>query len=288
MPDFRFKSSDLRFSRESLRRAPPLAYLTVAIAGWPAPAQTNTAEIAGVVRDSVGGVLPGVAITARHPDTGFSVERVTDAGGRFFLPALRVGTWEIKAELAGLRAAHRAVVLEIGRTLSLDLTLGLAGLSEQVRVSGPAPLLQVTTAEISDVISNTRSRRDPSQRPEFSGARPVERRGRPSSRRHARGGAAAGGTAAERRRAALRAQHLHAGRRQGDGRTVQQPRHQSVRRFDPGVQDPEVDVRAGVRRQGVGADQCRHALRREHRPGNAVRVPARRRLRFAELLPAGR
>ncbi len=100
-------------------------------------------------------MLPGVAITARHPDTGFVVERVTDDGGRFFLPALRVGTWEIKAEVAGFAPRTETVVLEIGRTLALDLTLGLAGLSEQVRVSGSAPLLQVTTAEISDVISNT-------------------------------------------------------------------------------------------------------------------------------------
>ena len=132
-----------------------LAYLILAIgAGSSLSAQTNTAEIAGIVRDSVGGVLPGVAITARHPDTGFSVERVTDAEGRFFLPALRVGTWEIRAELAGFAPRSERIVVEIGRTFSLDLTLGLAGLTEQVRVSGQTPLLQVTTAEISDVIDN--------------------------------------------------------------------------------------------------------------------------------------
>ena len=124
------------------------------IAGWPASAQTNTGEIAGVVRDAVGGVLPGVAITARHPDAGLVVERVTDGSGRFYLPALRVGRWEIRAELTGFAPRTETVVLEIGRTLALDLTLGLAGLSEQVRVSGSTPLLQVTTAEISDVITN--------------------------------------------------------------------------------------------------------------------------------------
>jgi len=138
-----------------LRLRAALACLFVALAASaPALAQTNTAEIAGIVRDSLGGVLPGVAITARHPDTGFSVERVTDAEGRFFLPALRVGTWEIRTELAGFAPRTERIVVEIGRTFSLDLTLGLAGLTEQVRVSGQTPLLQVTTAEISDVISN--------------------------------------------------------------------------------------------------------------------------------------
>jgi hypothetical protein len=54
----------------SLRRAGMLAYLILVIAGRPVSAQTNTGEIGGVVRDAVGGVLPGVAVTARHPDTG--------------------------------------------------------------------------------------------------------------------------------------------------------------------------------------------------------------------------
>ena len=138
----------------SLRFAAVLAYLMVVISGGPASAQTNTGEIAGVVRDAVGGVLPGVAVTARHVEAGLVVERVTDGSGRFYLPALRVGRWEIRAELTGFAPRTETVVLEIGRTLALDLTLGLAGLSEEVRVSGSTPLLQVTTAEISDVITN--------------------------------------------------------------------------------------------------------------------------------------
>src|SRR5688572_2232754 len=136
----------------SLRVPALLAYLFLVTVSWPASAQTNTGEIAGVVRDPVGGVLPGVAVTARHPDAGLVLERVTDEAGRFFLPALRIGTWEIRVELPGFALRTETVVLEIGRTLSLDITLGLAGLTEQVRVSGSTPLLQITTAEISDVI----------------------------------------------------------------------------------------------------------------------------------------
>jgi hypothetical protein len=138
----------------SLRVAGVLACLIAAGGGWSASAQTNTAEIAGIVRDSSGGVLPGVAVTARHPDAGLVLERVTDDQGRFFFPALRIGTWEIRAELPGFAPRTEMVVLEIGRTLSIDLTLAIAGLTEQVRVSGATPLLQVTTAEISDVINN--------------------------------------------------------------------------------------------------------------------------------------
>jgi hypothetical protein len=118
-------------------------------------AQINTGEISGVVRDSSGGVLPGASVTATHTASGTVIERVTDAEGRFFLPALRIGQWDIVATLTGFATqTQRGVVLEIGRTLSLEFTLGVQGLSEQVVVQTSAPLLQTTTAEISDVIEN--------------------------------------------------------------------------------------------------------------------------------------
>jgi hypothetical protein len=48
----------------------------------------------------------------------------------------------------------KGIVLEIGRTLNVDLTLGVEGLTETVTVGTNAAVLQTTTAEISDVIAN--------------------------------------------------------------------------------------------------------------------------------------
>ena len=115
--------------------------------------QANTGEIGGLVVDGSGGVLPGATIIASHPDSGLRVERVTDSQGRFFLPALPTGRWEVVAELPGFqRAVQRGITLEIGRTLELEFALTLGAVSEEVVVEVTAPLLQVTTAEISDVI----------------------------------------------------------------------------------------------------------------------------------------
>ena len=119
-----------------------------------AAAQINTGEIAGVVRDSVGGVLPGAIVRSMHDETGLVVERVTDGEGRFFLPALRIGAWTIEAQHPGLAPEVRQVVVEVGRTLTLEFSLGVQGLTEEVEVQLTAPLLQVTTAEISDIIEN--------------------------------------------------------------------------------------------------------------------------------------
>ena len=82
----------MRSSTPSKRLAPLLRrfclVIAVGLATTAAQAQINTGEIGGIVRDSSGAVLPGATVTATHPASGTAVERVTDAEGRFFLPAL--------------------------------------------------------------------------------------------------------------------------------------------------------------------------------------------------------
>ena len=118
-----------------------------------ASAQMNSGELSGVVRDESGGVLPGATVTASHTATGFTVERVTDLDGRFFMSALPIGEWEVVVELPGFRRSVRpGIVLKIGRTLELEYTLDFGLFTEEVKVEGSTPLLQATTAEISDVI----------------------------------------------------------------------------------------------------------------------------------------
>ena len=121
----------------------------------PAVGQTNTGELGGIVRDESGAVLPGAEVVATHLATGFSTLRVTDVDGRFFMASLPIGAWEVAAELPGFRRiVQTGVVLEIGRTLDLEFSLDLGQITEEVTVTAEAPLLQTTTAEISDVIEN--------------------------------------------------------------------------------------------------------------------------------------
>ena len=118
-------------------------------------AQFNTGEINGVVTDATGAVLPGVDIRAVHAETGFATERVSDGSGRFFLPALPSGAYSVTAELPGFRRSTSSVSLSIGQTAALTIELEVGALTDEVVVSAvSAPLIQSTTAEISDVIEN--------------------------------------------------------------------------------------------------------------------------------------
>ncbi len=135
----------------------PVALLLAVLFALSAPplrAQINTGEISGIVHDSTGGILPGATVTATQADTGTTVERVTGGDGRFLLPALRTGTWEVTVTLGGFAPQRRSIVLELGRTVALDFTMSVQAIAEQVVVTGAAPLLQSTNAEISDVIEN--------------------------------------------------------------------------------------------------------------------------------------
>ena len=124
-------------------------------AALPAAAQTNAGELAGIVRDESGGVLPGADVVATHVGTGFSMRRVTGADGRFFMASLPIGAWEVAAELPGFRRiVQTGIVVEMGRTLDLAFSLDLGQITEEVTVTAETPLLQTTTAEISDVIEN--------------------------------------------------------------------------------------------------------------------------------------
>jgi hypothetical protein len=135
----------------------PAAIAVLAFVLVPAMAlgQTNTGEVSGIVMDTSGGVLPGAAVTATHTASGTVVTRVTDAEGRFFLPALRVGAWDLMITLAGFAPQTRqGLILEIGATLALQFRLEVEGLSEELTVAAHAVLLQTATAEVSDVIEN--------------------------------------------------------------------------------------------------------------------------------------
>ena len=64
-----------------------------------ATAQLPTATILGVVRDSSGAVIPGVALTTRNTETGQARETVSGSNGEYRFAALPVGSYEVRAEI---------------------------------------------------------------------------------------------------------------------------------------------------------------------------------------------
>jgi outer membrane receptor protein involved in Fe transport len=115
----------------------------------PAPllAQSQAAggAIEGIVTDDSGAVLPGVSMTIRNEGTGVVRETASDETGNFRAPLLPVGRYELTAALSGFATLKRpALTLSIGQTLTLNLTLKVAGTEETVVVDAQAPIIEVS------------------------------------------------------------------------------------------------------------------------------------------------
>jgi hypothetical protein len=115
-------------------------------------AQTGDGMLVGNVVDAQGGVLPGVTVTARSAALIGERVAVSDATGYYRLRSLPPGEYVIKAELAGFAAYQRAgIVVRAGATFTVNVTLQLSSLAENVTVTAESPMIE-TAAPISSVV----------------------------------------------------------------------------------------------------------------------------------------
>jgi hypothetical protein len=106
-----------------------------------------TGALAGTVADTEGGVMPGVTVTAKQSETGFSQSTVTGAQGDWRLASLPLGTDEITFELQGFKKLFRnGVTVDAAVTRPLNATLEVGAISEAITVSADVALVSTTTA----------------------------------------------------------------------------------------------------------------------------------------------
>src|SRR5688500_12371858 len=114
----------------------------------PAAALAQEGQIAGTVRDSSGGVMPGVTVEATSPALIEKVRTtVSDNGGQYRLTNLPVGTYTVTFTLSGFAPQKfEAVSLTSGFTAPINATMTVGGLAESVTVTGATPIVDVQNA----------------------------------------------------------------------------------------------------------------------------------------------
>jgi len=117
-----------------------------------APARAQQGQysaVQGRVLDEQGGALPGVAVVVTHQESGMFRQVVSNDDGSYFVTGLVPGTYRITAELSGFRKFERPnVLLQIGNTATLEITLAVGVLEESVTVTAESPLVDVTNKQI--------------------------------------------------------------------------------------------------------------------------------------------
>jgi hypothetical protein len=135
--------------------------LTVALCfGFSGPAwaqaQATTGQIAGVVIDQTGAAIANATVTAENPQTGFKQTTTSKANGEYVLVQLPVGSYKLTAEATNFASTtvENATVI-VGRTLNVNLTLGVGAVTgEVIEVTASGVSIQTTRSE-ADAIQNS-------------------------------------------------------------------------------------------------------------------------------------
>ena len=115
--------------------------------------QQDRGTILGRVTDPSNAVIAGATVTVTNQETGLKTTTTTNEVGNFAVRSLAFGRYEVTCEAKGFRKSLRKDnELNVGQTLTLDLTLEIGAVDQTVEVSGSAPLIESSTSDLGTVV----------------------------------------------------------------------------------------------------------------------------------------
>src|SRR5256712_2053620 len=129
------------------------AFLTVAASGT-LFGQGFQGGLRGSIKDS-GGVVPGVEVTLTNEQTNTSRSTVTNGRGEYAFANIDPGTYEVKAVLPGYKSIdRREIPIGTQQFLTLDLTMEVGAIEENITVTGQSPLIETSNASQGTVLDS--------------------------------------------------------------------------------------------------------------------------------------
>jgi len=113
----------------------------------------QTGAISGVVKGSDGLVIPGATVEARS--NVLPATRVTTTGsvGEYRLPALPPGRYTVTFTLSGMTTVTKQVDVQLAQDTVTDVTMSVAGVTEDVTVVATAPIIETNSTELKSGVS---------------------------------------------------------------------------------------------------------------------------------------
>jgi hypothetical protein len=142
-----------------------LAAFSLLFVSLQALAQTPAGIITGRVADATGLSVPGVTVTVQGSDIVRTF--TTDAEGRYRFLELAPGDYTLTSTLQGFSTnVRKRVVVGVGQTVELPVTLVIGALTETVNVTAPSPMVDArqtgtSTSITIDELTNIPTSRDP-------------------------------------------------------------------------------------------------------------------------------
>lgn len=141
-------------------RSSAIGLLLVCVLGLlissPASAQVVGATLSGTVTDNSGATVPNAQVVIRNTDTGITRNVTTDAAGFYQVPNLDAGQYEVTVTATGFKkAVQTGLTLVVGTPQQLNFALQVGEMSQSVEVTTEAPVVQLTSSSIGNLINAT-------------------------------------------------------------------------------------------------------------------------------------
>ena len=121
----------------------------------PLRAQVAGATLTGTITDAQGGAIPNAKVSARNTATGVSTDSTTNATGFYTIVNLLPGDYEVNVSAAGFNTIATKVTLTVGAKQELSSSLQVGQVTQEVQVTGVAPIVETTNATLSGEVQGT-------------------------------------------------------------------------------------------------------------------------------------
>ncbi len=135
------------------RKAAVFLMLAIVFAA-PGFAQVAGGTLSGTVSDPNGAGIPQAKLVIKNVATGVERTVTTNADGFYTTVNLLPGSYQIAISATGFNSETRhGVTMTVGSQLTIDLTLRVGTISNRVEVTAAVPDVQLTSSDISAVVT---------------------------------------------------------------------------------------------------------------------------------------
>jgi hypothetical protein len=129
------------------------AFFLLVFSRAPVVSAQVSATLSGEVTDQSGAAVTAASVTAKNLDTGAVRSTITDGVGRYKVFSLPLGKYEVRAKKQGFAEEIRTGVhLVVAQDATVDLSLRLGDVSQQITVNEDVPPVSVTATDISGLV----------------------------------------------------------------------------------------------------------------------------------------
>ena len=139
----------------SYRKLPTLMMFFIVLFSARLLAQSANASMSGFIRDSTGALVPNATVTVESLGTHLKYTAKTGDSGGYSVVDLPVGDYKVTAEAAGFKlAVVPKITLQTAQIASLDISMAIGAISEQVIVTDTVPQLQTADSSIGQIVES--------------------------------------------------------------------------------------------------------------------------------------